>query len=63
MFFNANARCFQVYILSSSNGHARLINLTSQSMDRAARSIDCMVNLNLIKHYNLECKIQGMLSF
>ena len=45
VFSNANARCFQVYILVSSDGHARLINLTAQSIDRTARSIDCMVNI------------------
>ena len=54
MFFNANAWCFEVYFFSSIDGHARLINLTAQSNDRAARSIDCMVNLNLIKHYNFK---------
>ena len=39
----------------------RLINLKAQSIDRAARSINCTVYLILIKHYNLESKIQGLL--
>ena len=49
----------KVYMLSSYDRHARLINLTA--IDRAARSIDCTVHLILIKHYNLESKIQGLL--
>ena len=53
---------FKVYMLSSYDRHARLINLTAQSIDRAARSIGCTINLVLIKHYNLESKIQGLLS-
>ena len=53
---------FKVHMLFSYNRYARLINLTAQSIDRAARSIDCTVNLILIKHCNLESKIQGLLS-
>ena len=45
---------FKVYMLSSYSRYARLINLTT-------RSIDCTVNLILIKHCNLESKIQGLL--
>ena len=52
---------FKVYMLSSYDRYAQLINLTAQSIDRAARSIDCTVNLILIKHFNLESKIQGPL--
>ena len=50
-----------VYMLFSYDRYARLINLTAQSIDRAARSIDCKVHSILIKHYNLESKIQGLL--
>ena len=53
---------FKVYMLSSYGRYARLINLTAQSIDRAAPSIDCMVDLIVIKHYNLESKIQILLS-
>ena len=42
--------------------NARLINLRAQLIDGATRSNDCMVNLILIKHYNLESEIQGLLS-
>ena len=52
---------FKVYMLSSVGRYAQLIHLTAQSIDRAARSINCTVNLGLIKHYNLECKIQDVL--
>ena len=52
---------FKVNMLSSYDRYAPLINLTAQSIDRAARSIDCMVNLIVIKHYNLESKIQSLL--
>ena len=52
---------FKVYMLSSYDRYARLINLTAQSIDCAAGSINCTVNLVLIKHYNLECKIQDLL--
>ena len=45
---------FKVYMLPSYSRYARLINLTT-------RSIDCTVNLILIKHCNLESKIQGLL--
>ena len=48
----------KVYMLSSDSRYARLINLTEQSIDRATRSVNCTVNLVLIKHYNLEYKIQ-----
>ena len=51
---------FKVYMLSSYDRCAQLINLTAQSIDRAARSIDCTVYFILIKHYNLESKIQGL---
>ena len=53
---------FKVNMLSSYDRYARLINLTAQSIDRAARSIDSMVNLIVIKHCNLESKIQSLLS-
>ena len=52
---------FKVYMLSSYGRYVRLINLTGQLIDRAARSIDCTVHLILIKHYNLESKIHGLL--
>ena len=52
---------FEVYMLSCYDRYARLINLTAQPIDRAARFIDCTVHLILIKHYNLESKIQGQL--
>ena len=52
---------FKVNMLSSYDRYARLINLTAQSIDRAARSIDRMVNLIVIKHYNFESKIQSLL--
>ena len=59
--FNANVLRFHVYSLSSSDGDAQLINFAAQSIDRAVLSIDCKVNLNMIKHYNLEPKIQRTL--
>ena len=52
---------FKVYMLSSYSRYARLINLTTQSINRSAQSIDCTVNLILIKHCNLQSKIQGLL--
>ena len=52
---------FKVYMLFSYDRYARLINLTAQSIDRAVRSIDCTVHLIVIKHYNFESKIQGLL--
>ena len=52
---------FNVYMLSSYSRYAQLINLTTQSINRFVRSIDCMVNLILIKHCKLEYKIQGLL--
>ena len=57
------ALAFKVYtrMLSSYDRYARLINLTAQSIDRDARSIDCTVHSILIKHYNLESKIQDLL--
>ena len=60
-FFNANAGCFQMYLLFFYDGHVRLINVTVQSIDRAAQFFDCAVNLNLIKHYNVKFKIEVML--
>ena len=52
---------FKVYMLFFYDRYARMINLPAQSIDRAARSIDCTVNLYLTKHYNLESKIQSLL--
>ena len=52
---------FKVYMLFSYDRYVRLIDLTAQSIDRAARPIDRMVHLILIKHYNLESNIQGLL--
>ena len=62
LYFSMQMRTvFKVKMLSSYDRYARLTNLTAQSIDRAARSIDCTVHFILIKHYNLESKIQGLL--
>ena len=43
-------------MLFSYDQNARLINLTAESLDHAARFIDCTVNLILIKHYKEHIK-------